>query len=156
MADDLRRAYEAHRLALLRLAVLFTGADPVAEDLVHDVFVRSRSRLGDLDHDETRAYLRRALVNAWRNEVRHRRVERRHEAAVSPREVDDPSDRIAAHDEMWAAIARLPERQRAAVVLRYYEDLSDREIARLLGCRPVTVRSQVKRALAKLQEVVRP
>jgi RNA polymerase sigma-70 factor (sigma-E family) len=151
VGDDLHRAYDAHHLALLRLAVLLTGADAIAEDLVHDVFVRSRDRLGRLPHDEARAYLRRALVNAWRNEIRHRGVERRYGASLRPRAVDDPSDAIASRDELWNAIERLPERQRAIVVLRYYEDLPDAEIARLLGCARVTVRTQAKRALAKLE-----
>jgi RNA polymerase sigma factor (sigma-70 family) len=90
-------------------------------------------------------------VNAWRNEIRHRGVERRHEGALRPRPVDDPSDAIAARDEVWNAVEGLPERQRAIVVLRYYEDLPDAEIARLLGVARVTVRSQAKRALAKLE-----
>jgi RNA polymerase sigma-70 factor (sigma-E family) len=153
-ADELRLAYEAHHVALVRLAVLLTGGEDVAEDLVHDVFVRSRDRLGEMTEDEARAYLRRSLANAWRNEIRHRTVAQRAKPRLVQRYDPEPSRRVDDRDEMWRAIARLPDRQRAVIVLRYYEDLSDVEIARVLGCRQVTVRTQAKRALAKLQEAM--
>jgi len=67
---------------------------------------------------------------------------------------NDPTSNVGEHEAMWAGIGELPPRQRAVIVLRYYEDLPDREIARLLGCTQATVRSQAKRGLAKLREAI--
>lgn len=148
----LRRAYEAHRLRLVRLGTLLVGDQVRAEDLVHDVFLRGRKRLGELEESAVYPYLRRALANAWRNQLRHREVE----ARILPRLRVGDSDHVEVADrlDLWRAILDLPDRQRAVLVLRYYEDLTDEEIARILGCARVTVRSQAKRALDKLREVV--
>jgi RNA polymerase sigma factor (sigma-70 family) len=149
--DALRRAYETHRLPLLRLSTLLTGSPELAEDLVQDVFLRVATKIGALGPDEVRRYLRRSLLNAWSNELRHRQVESR---AASKIGLDDraPDSLPEEHGAMWPQILALPPRQRACVVLRYYEELSDREIASVLGCRVTTVRSQTSRAIRKLKE----
>lgn len=94
------------------------------------------------------AYTRRAVVNACRSYLRRRRLERRHQAALSVGVAD-----LGAR-ELLDALAALPERQRSAVVLRFYEDLSEREVAAALGCAPGTVGSFVHRALATLREAI--
>lgn len=153
--EALRRAYEMHRLPLLRLSTLLLADASLAEDVVQDVFVRSFAAVAALPDDQVGPYLRRSVVNAWKNEVRHRRSA----ALAAPklaRQESGPEDPVEDRDTMWAAIQDLPPRQRACVVLRYYEDFSDREIARLLGCRIGTVKSQSSRAIAKLRKVVSP
>jgi RNA polymerase sigma factor (sigma-70 family) len=145
----LRRAFEQHDLRLVRLATLLSGSESVAEDLVQDVYVRAASKVAELADAEVFPYLHRSVVNAWKNYVRHRKVEERASLAdegAGP----SPDDSIV----LWAEIEELPPRQRACIVLRYYEDLDDREIADLLGCRVGTVRSQISRAVAKLKKVV--
>lgn len=152
--DALRRAYVQHRLALVRLATLLLRDETVAEDVVHDVFLRSRGRLEGLDEVEAYAYLRRSVVNAWKNYSRHLRVEARLLPRLSLPASADAVARVDEREALWRAIELLPGRQRAVVVLRYYEDLPDAEVARLLGCRQVTVRTQAKHALDKLRKVV--
>ena len=152
--EALRRAYEAHHLALVRVATLLTGDQAAGEDLVHDVFLRCRGRLEGMDDRETYAYLRRSLVNAWRNRLRHGDVEARAIPRLIAPGASEPTSEVDAREALWWAIQGLPDRQRAVLVLRYYEDLPDAEIARLLGCARVTVRTQAKRALEKLREVV--
>jgi RNA polymerase sigma factor (sigma-70 family) len=152
--DALRRAYADHRLALVRLATLVLRDESIAEDLVQDVFVRSKGRLESLDDAEAYAYLRRSVVNAWKNHRRHLAVEVASKSRLVARESIDPMTVVDERQTLWHAVERLPDRQRVVLVLRYYEDLPDAEIAELLGCSQVTVRTQAKRALDKLREVV--
>lgn len=135
--------YREHFPALVRVAFLLTGSNEVAEDAVHDTFLRCRTRLASLDHP--RSYLRAALVNECRSVHRH---------AMRERNVDPPSDVVLPSEliELQDALARLPWRQRAALVLRYFADIPDAEIASLLGCRPATVRSHIRRGIAALKE----
>lgn len=151
--EALRKAYEMHRLSLLRLSTLLLTNGELAEDLVQDVFVRSVTAIATLSEDELGPYLRRSVVNAWKNEVRHRRTV----AIAEPKlahERGEPGPSFEERDEIWAAIRKLPPRQRACLVLRYYEGLPDGEVARLLGCRVGTVKSQSSRAIEKLRKVV--
>jgi RNA polymerase sigma-70 factor (sigma-E family) len=152
--EELRRAYQEHRLALVRLCVLLVGDVATAEDIVQDVFVRARRRLAELGGAGVYAYLRRSTINGWKNHLRHRAAEERAIGKMSAPSPAHPSAEVDERDTMWAEIAGLPSRQRAVLVLRYYEELSDTEIAQLLGCRTGTVRSQAKRALDKLRETV--
>lgn len=137
--------YRGHHPAMMRLAFLLTGSNEAAEDLVHDVFVRAGSHM-PLDHPAS--YLRTAVVNACRSHHRRVLVARRHPPApapfVMPRELVDFRD----------VLLGLPLRQRTALVLRYFCDMSDADIAGLLACRPATVRSLVQRGLANLREVM--
>jgi RNA polymerase sigma factor (sigma-70 family) len=150
----LDRAYQAHHLGLVRLATLLVTEQAVAEDLVHDVFVRARAPITGMEEREVYPYLRRSVLNAWRNQHRHALVEERALPRLTPVPQPDPTAAVDDRQVLWHAIAALPERQRAVLVLRYYEDLPDLDIAQLLGCAQVTVRSQAKRALDKLREVV--
>ena len=144
---DLLTLYHERWVTLTRLAFVLTGDRAVAEDLVQDVFVRARGRWAQID--EPAAYLRTAVVNATRDWARRAAVAERHRPRSAPPAVDHP-------DEVWDALARLDHRRRAAIVLRFYDDLPDAEIAALLHCRPATVRTLVHRGLRDLRRELRP
>jgi RNA polymerase sigma-70 factor (sigma-E family) len=155
-SDDvgsLEAAYDANYLALLRMAVLLTDDQGQAEDLVQEAFIRSAARLEGLPRDEAKPYLRAAILNLWRNRLRHLAVERRHASAVEgPGETPGFEERMA----MWQVVATLPPRQRACLVLRFYEDLPVERTAQLLGCSQGTVKSQTSRAIERLRQEWKP
>jgi RNA polymerase sigma-70 factor (sigma-E family) len=137
---------------LVRLAFGLTGDRWAAEDLAQVTLARAYvawrrvRRAGDPD-----AYLRRILINASNRRFR------RHRVAEQPGDlpetaVEGPADLVSERAALLAALRQLPPRQRGVVMLRYWEDLSDAQIAATLGCSPGTVRSQLSRALAKLRE----
>jgi RNA polymerase sigma-70 factor (sigma-E family) len=136
--------YRSRWAPMVRLARLLTAADPAAEELVQDAFVRVRERWEAVEHPS--AYVRAAVVNACRNHQRRRTIERRQLCAVAVTN----DDRFELRD----AIARLPARQRSAVVLRYYEDLPEAQIAELLGCSVPAVKSLLHRAVQDLRKVI--
>lgn len=142
----------ARRPALLRLAVMLTGDAEVAQDLVQATLMNA-SRHGDRVAGMTApaAYLRRALVNehlSWRRKLKR-------QPPPVPLTVEppgaDPMQRVDLRDQTWRLLATLPKQQRTVLALRYYEDLSDPEIAEVLGCSEGTVRSHASRALATLR-----
>ena len=142
--DDL---YRREQPELVRLAVLLVGSPDVAADLVQDCFVRLHPRWDQVqDH---RAYLRRSVVNACHSH--HRRLRRSRRIDLGPGEPVELGAR-----ELSDALAKLPHRQRAALVLRFYAGLPDADIADALGCRPGTVASLIHRGLAALREVIEP
>ena len=145
-ADSLVSLYRARYLPMVRLAFLLTGSNELAEEIVQDAFIRLRARAGVADLP---SYLRTTVVNACRDH--HRRAGAQTRALVRLRPVEETVDAI---DELHDALARLPARQRAVIVLRYYEGLSEAEIAGLLGCRAGTVKSLAHRGLATLRGVV--
>lgn len=135
---------------LLRAAYLLTADRGLAEDLVQTVLTKAylaRSRVARADSPE--AYLRVILVNTHRRSFRRRRVAEDLTADVPdrPAALDDEPQR---HD-LAVAVAALPRRQRAVVVLRYLEDRPEAEVAAILGCSAGTVKSQAARALATLR-----
>lgn len=136
--------YRLHQPGLKRLAWLITGSDAVAEDLVHDVFVRSAARFGSLD--DPASYLRTAVVNACR---RHHRLSKR--SGLRAPDVVQREPATADAIAVRRALMAMTPRRRAAVVLRYYADLSHEAIADTLGCRPATARSLVRRGLDDLR-----
>jgi RNA polymerase sigma factor (sigma-70 family) len=131
---------------LVRVAYLLTGSTAVAEDVVQDAFVHLHSRWDGVR--EPAAYLRVSVVNGCR--AHHRRNHR--ESARFPElvRVDVKPETPVVLD----ALAGLPYRQRVALVLRFYEDRPDDEIAVILGCRPATVRSLVHRGLTTLRKAI--
>jgi len=147
-AAEFTRLYISERDRLRRLVYLMTGQTAVAEEIVHDAFLRVHDRWEDIEAPA--GYLRTVVVNlcrAWRNRAALARIRTpRSRGWVDPPEVD----------ETWQLLARLPHEQRAVLVLRYYEDLPDGEIAALLGCRPATVRTRIHRALRKVREEMTP
>jgi RNA polymerase sigma-70 factor (sigma-E family) len=138
---------------LVRTAYAVSGDLGVAEDAVQTAFAkayRGWRRIARMEAPE--AYLRRMVVNEVLND--RRRARRTHEVTrADPPEIATPGspEPELARDELWRAIATLPPRQRAVLVLRYYEDLSEQQIADALGCRPGTVKSQASAALASLR-----
>lgn len=144
---SLEALYRERHQPMVRLAYLLTGDRAAAEELVQDAFIsvhRSWDRV-----TSPAGYLRAAVVNACRSWGRRQVLERERRPAGA-----EHASLVA--DEMWDALLALPERQRAAIVLRFYEDLPDREIARVLGCREATVRTAVFRGLAALRKEVAP
>jgi RNA polymerase sigma factor (sigma-70 family) len=140
--------YRAQYGRMVKVAYLLTGSNDVAEELVQDAFVRVRGRIGQVENPV--GYLRATVVNACRNFGRHVGVERRHHQSERVPELLDSPDLLA------DALAKLSPRQRAALVLRYYDGLSEAEIAVALACRPGTVKSTTSRALAELRKVIEP
>jgi RNA polymerase sigma-70 factor (sigma-E family) len=138
--------------ALMRFAYLVAGGQHEAEDALQSALERACARWSRISRtDDPETYVRRMIANAhvslWRRG-------RRRESPV--REVlrlqeSDPADRVTVADRVWRACLRLPRQQRAAVVLRYYEDREYAEIALLLSCTEATARSHVHRALQALQ-----
>jgi RNA polymerase sigma-70 factor (sigma-E family) len=144
-----------HAPALLRLAVMLTGHVVDAEDLLQTTLLRVQRHSDRLVSMEApAAYLRRTMLNEHLSGLRRlqRRVrtvplDQRHDSHPAP----GADEGLDARDETWRLLATLAPRQRAVLVLRYYEDLPDREIAELLGCGEGTVRSNGSRALATLR-----
>jgi RNA polymerase sigma-70 factor (sigma-E family) len=143
--------------AMLRTAYLVVGDDHLAQDLLQEALVKAYvawPRLRDVTKAE--AYVRRTMVTtaiSWR---RRRSFHERPVEVVPDAGDADQTERLAAHDDVWAQVCGLPPRQRAALVLRYYEDLSYEETAEVLGCSVGTVKSQVSEALSKLRQRVGP
>src|SRR5437773_9279121 len=133
----LARLYERHALAATRLAFLLVGDRDLADDLVQDAFVRLAGRFADLrDPGAFESYLRKTVVNLARMHFRRRRVERAYlerEHRQPRRDATIPD--VVAYEEMKLALLTLPHRQRAALVLRYYEYLTEAPIAAILRCR---------------------
>jgi RNA polymerase sigma-70 factor (sigma-E family) len=148
--------YRLHASDGARLAYLLTGSKPLAEDLVQEAFVRLYGRFRDLrDPGAFEWYLRRTIVNLVRSHFRRLRVER---AYVQRRgreraPVADPPD-PGTREELWKALLELPERERTAIVLRYYEDLSEARTAEVMGCPAGTVKSLVSRGTERLRQIV--
>jgi RNA polymerase sigma-70 factor (sigma-E family) len=150
-ADTVAAFARRNTLDLLRFAYLLTGDRHRAEDLVQDVLLSMHRRFAEvLPLDNPLAYARRALVNAnisWRRRASSSEV-------VVDLFADTPAavgDDSAERDALWQALRRLPARQRTVLVLRFYADAADTDIAELLGCRSGTVRSLVSRGLAALR-----
>jgi RNA polymerase sigma-70 factor (sigma-E family) len=141
--------------ALLRFAYLVTRDQVRAEEAVQSALVSACARWARIVRaDDPETYVRRMVVNADRTLWRRFRRREVPVAEVLPpvdSRVADIADAVVAEDAVWALVATLPSRQRAAVVLRFYEGRSDNEIAAILECGEGTVRSQISRALASLR-----
>jgi RNA polymerase sigma factor (sigma-70 family) len=144
---DVAAVYRRLRPALLRLANLLTGSEAAAEDVVQDAFIGYARHAERVENPD--GYLRTSVVNLSRSAARRSGRGRR----LTPDRVTVTN--IPEIDETWSALRRLPERQRAAIVLRFYEDLPFDEIGRLLGCPAATARSLTHRGLAALKETLR-
>jgi RNA polymerase sigma-70 factor (sigma-E family) len=141
--------------ALVRFARLLTGDNHRAEDLVQDVLAKAYAKWRRVSRtDSPDLYVRRMLVNAHHSWWRRR--SNREVASAVPVDAPGPDscDQAAERDAMWRLVAELPDRQRAVVVLRYYEDLDDAAIAEILQCSSATVRTHARRALIALRAVL--
>ncbi|MEU8540048.1 SigE family RNA polymerase sigma factor [Streptomyces sp. NPDC048717] len=141
---------------LLRAARSLTANPSDAEDLLQTALAKTFVAWERIeDHRALDGYVRRALLNTRTSQWRKRRVDE-YACEELPEPVldrePDPAERQVLHDAMWRAVMKLPERQRAMVVLRYYEDLSEAQTAEVLGVSVGTVKSAVSRALGKLRE----
>jgi RNA polymerase sigma-70 factor (sigma-E family) len=135
---------------LLRFGRALTGSAEAGADLVQDALERTLLAWGRLDsRDEPEGYIRRIMIN--RNISIWRKFGREHATA----EIFDRGTEDRHFDnDLWRALQTLPPRQRAVIALRYYEDLSEADIARTMGCSLGTVKSQASKALAKLRAVL--
>lgn len=139
---------------LLRSAYLLTGSASSAEDLVQDTFLRLYPKWQRvMAADVPIAYVRRALVNGFLNE-RRRPSSREIVVDMLPERVDgrDIGLDVTNRDLIWQLLGTVSDRQRAALVMRFFHDLSDEEIADQLSCRVGTVRSLISRGLAALRD----
>ena len=147
--------FAAARLpAMLKFAAVLTGDRGLAEDVVQEVLIRANARWPMIETlPRPEAYVRKMIVNeylAWRRRS-WRLVLSGASSDIEGQPTPDPTGSYAEREAMLAELTKLPRRQRAVVVLRYYEGLSDREIADVLGCKPGTVRGHASRALAALR-----
>jgi RNA polymerase sigma-70 factor (sigma-E family) len=154
----LAELYRLHASSAARLAYLMTGDEARAEDLVHDAFVKVAGRFGDLrDPDAFGPYLKRTVVNLANSFFRRRRLERAYlerEGRHAAREATVRHEDAETREGLWHALLTLPPRQRAAIVLRFYEDLSEAQTADVLGVPVGTVKSMVSRGLNTLRGLV--
>jgi RNA polymerase sigma-70 factor (sigma-E family) len=152
----LAELYRLHARDAVRLAYLLTGSQPLAEDIVQEAFVRLFGRFRDLrDPGAFEWYLRRTVVNLVRSHFRRVRVERAYLASRGRDRIEEqPHPDPGTRDELWRALLQLSERQRAAIVLRYYEDLSEARTADVMGCPVGTVKSLVSRGMERMRDLI--
>ena len=139
----LERLYRAEYTGMVRLAYTLVGSNAEAEDLVQDSFVEVSRRLDEIR--KPGAYLRSAVVSRCRSALRRRRV-----MAMHPPE--PPAGLASDAEELWDVLAKLPEDQRIAVVLRYYGGYKASEIAKIVDMPGATVRSHLRRGLTALRK----
>ncbi len=152
--------FAATRLpAVLRFAGVLTADRALAEDVVQEVLIRAGKRWDQLDRlDHPELYVRKMIVNeylSWRRRT-WRWLPTGSADEVDDRVTPDHAGQHAERDALLAELGKLPRRQRAVLVLRYYQGLSDTEIADGLGCKPGTVRGYASRALAALRVELSP
>ena len=140
---------------LLRYAVMLTGDSHLAQDLVQDVMVKVHTKwrsVAAADHPKlyVKTMITRAFIS-WRRRWAVRNVLLTADSEIDGEPIGDHAAVIADRFEVWQRLATLPRQQRAVLVLRYYERLTDPEIATMLGCSPGTVRGYASRALATLR-----
>ena len=146
---DLESLFLVERVPMVRLATLMVGSRAIAEEVVQDAFAAVSERWNGLDRPG--AYLRTSVVNGCAQTLRRRSVEDRHRPARLEASAEIPERLI----ELRSALDRLTDRQRIVVVLRYFADVPDDEIAQTLSVKPSTVRSLAHRALAVLRREMR-
>jgi RNA polymerase sigma factor (sigma-70 family) len=147
--------YEEHVGRAVALAGLLTGDRATGEDIAHDAFLRVAGRFGDLrDPSAFGPYLRKTIVNLCYGRARRIERERRFLPRHAEPEAIEPDTSADDRDQLWSAIGRLPYRQRAVLVLRYWEDLSEAQIGDVLRCSPRAVNSLLSRAKATLRDVI--
>ena len=149
----LEEMYALHASAATRLAFLLTGDEELAQDLVHDAFVRAAGRFRHLRaRDSFGPYLKRIVVNLSRDHFRKKKVEKRWLDREGPRSIEvveapDLDDRSS----LVPALSQLPYRQRVAIVLRYYEDMSESQVADAMDVSHRAARSLLSRGMATLR-----
>jgi len=154
-ADEaVTQLYAAHYRSLVRLGALLLRDTAVAEEVVQDAFVAMHGAWRRLqDPDRALAYLRQSVVNGARSALRRREVATRLAPRPAPHEASAEHGALVAleHAEVLAALRTLPDRQREVLVLRYYVDLSEADIAEALGISRGAVKSHASRGMAALR-----
>lgn len=147
--------FAAHHDRLVRLTALLCGDRDQAEDIVAEVFARTYPKWQKGGIDDIGAYLRRGAVNhvksGWRKKATRRRIDERRRREPEPGLVDDA---VNERHRVQAALQELPERQRAVIVLRFFDDRSEADTAAILDMPGGTVKSNVSRGLARLRELL--
>lgn len=151
--------FDRHYAPMCRLAYAILGDASMAEEIVMESLLKTFTGWGRLrDPERADAYLRRSVVNLCRSKIRRKAIESRVNATIHHRDQRKAPDWDPERHEtsrlVWSAVVALPERQRACVVLRYFEDLPESEIAEILECSVGTVKSQLSKARAKLEPVL--
>lgn len=147
--------FESQRRRALRLAYLLTGDRDLAEEVVAEVFVRLYPKWQQGKIDDPGAYVRRAVINHVNSTFRRLEVRRRHDGPNVPQFAAAAADAgVEDRDAVQRALLVLPVRQRAAIALRYLDDLSEAETADALGISVGTIKSQVSRGLDRLRELL--
>ena len=158
--DEVAALFRRHYTSMCRLAYVILADAHMAEEVVMDAMLKTFSGWGRIrDVASTEAYLRRAVVNGCRSKIRRKSVESRAAVVIknrmrAPDEWADTSGGVESRRDVWRAVTQLPERQRACVVLRYFEDLPEAEIAELMECSVGTVKSQLHKARARLEKTL--
>jgi RNA polymerase sigma-70 factor (sigma-E family) len=149
---DFREFVSSKGRSLLRSAYLLTGNMADAEDLVQSALAKTYQAWDRIqDRNALDGYVRRAIVNTHISWWRRRRVDEYPTDEIPDQPAADALGTSELHDTLQRAIDRLPQRMRAAVVLRYFEDMTESEVADVLGVSQGTVKSTVSRAVAKLR-----
>jgi RNA polymerase sigma-70 factor (sigma-E family) len=158
---DFDKFVAAHVDDLLRTAYLIVWDEGEAEDLVQECLLKVARRWSRVRRmEQPKAYARRILVNLALDDAR-RRTRRRRELERAPGAPTvlwavDPLQALETRAELLQALGELHERQRAVLVLRYFNDLTEAQVADVLGCSPGTVKSSASRGLARLREALQP
>jgi RNA polymerase sigma-70 factor (sigma-E family) len=157
-ADEaITQIYAAHYRSLVRLASLLLRDVGASEEVVQDSFIAMHGAWRRLrDPDRALAYLRQSVVNRSRSVLRHRTVELRHAPHPMPDAASAEHGAMGSleHQEVIVALRRLPERQREVLVLRYYADLSEADIAEAIGISRGAVKSHASRGMAALRSTL--
>jgi RNA polymerase sigma factor (sigma-70 family) len=147
VAESFESVYSRNWQPLYRLATLMVGNCAEGEDLAQEAFTKWYARRDKIQNPD--AYLRTVLVNLCKGRYRKRATVGRHAHLF-----ENPNEAEAVQEPLFDVINRLPAKQKAAVVLRYYEGRQDDEIATILACRPGTVRSLLSRAMSSMRTEV--
>lgn len=151
-ADPFTDLYVAHFASLVRLAALLLDEPAACEDVVQEAYIKVAARRLR-DPEASLAYLRRTVLNLSRSAMRRRLVALRY-LTHAPSSVPDGVDALVDRDAMVRAVRALPRRQREAVSLRYYADLTEAQTAGVMGVSVGAVKSQTSRGLARLAELL--
>jgi len=155
---DLAALYAAHRLSLVRMAVLLVDDLPSAEDVVQDAFIAFHRAAGQLhDPEAALGYLRASVINGARSMIRRRQVARKYRyLGLQPDQDAADTEAMLAdeHQSLLRALRRLPDRQREVLTLRYWSDLSEAQIAEALGVSRGAVKSNASRGMHRLAELL--
>ncbi|WP_404382030.1 SigE family RNA polymerase sigma factor [Knoellia locipacati] len=156
--DGVSNLYAVHWAPMVRLAWLFVHDDLLAEEIAQDAFVSLHRKWNDVREGSGAAYLRQCVVNGARSALRHHKVEQRYLDSLHPVQrrlsvasAEDEAISSTGSADLFRRLQRLPARQREVLVLRYYLDLSEAQIADTLGIAPGSVKAHAHRGLAALR-----